>query len=83
MFKGNYNFFDYKYNISGYSGQDFGGFPQYLYLGISIVLLVVLLITLRKLPKEKILKIIKITGIFMIVFYISKTTWESIYDIKY
>ncbi len=83
MFRGNYNFFDYKYNIPGYSGQDFGGFPQYLYLGISIVLLVVLLIALRKQPKEKILKIIKITGIFMIVFYITKTTWESIYDIKY
>jgi len=83
MFRGNYNFFDYKYNIPGYSGQDFGGFPQYLYLGISIVFLIVLLIILRKLPKEKIQKIIKITGIFMIVFYISKTTWESIYDIKY
>ena len=50
MFKGNYRFFDYKYNIMGYTGQDYGGIAQYIYLIISIVLLVVLLFLL---PKEK------------------------------
>lgn len=83
MFRGDYNFFDYKYNINGYNGQDFGSFPQYLYLIISFILLVVLLILLRKSSKEKVKRIIKIIGIFMIIFYISKTTWESIYDIKH
>lgn len=82
MFKGNYNFFDYKYNIEGYNGQDFGGFPQYLYLLISIVLIVLLLIIFRKLKKEKVLNIIRIVGIFLILFYIGKTVWESYYDIK-
>jgi len=82
MFKGNYNFFDYKYNITGYTGQDYGGFAQYLYLTISIILLTILLFYLRKMNKEKVLKIIKVVSIFMIIFYISKTTWESIYDIK-
>ena len=82
MFKGNYNFFDYKYNIEGYTGQDYGGFAQYLYLIISIVLLIILLILLRKSSKEKVLKIVKILSIFLIIFYISKTTWETIYDIK-
>ena len=83
MFHGDYNFFDYKYNIVGYNGQDYGSFPQYLYLIISVVLLVILLFLLRKSSREKIKKIIRIMGIFLIVFYISKTTWESIYDIKY
>ena len=82
MFNGNYNFFDYKYNIEGYTGQHFGSVYQYIYLGISIVLLVVLLILLRKSSKEKVLKIIRAVSIFMIIFYIGKTTWESIYDIQ-
>ena len=82
MFKGDYNFFDYKYNIMGYNGQDFGGFAQYLYLFISIILITILLILFRKSSKEKILKIIRIVGIFLILFYIGKTLWESYYDIK-
>ena len=82
MFKGNYHFFDYKYNIQGYNGQDYGGLAQYLYLIISVVLLIILLIYLRKSPKTKVLKIIRIVSIFLLLFYIVKTTWESIYDIK-
>ena len=82
MFKGNYNFFDYKYNIAGYTGQDYGGVAQTLYLIISIILLITLLILLRKSSKDKVLKIIRFTSIFLIIFYITKTTWESIYDIK-
>ena len=82
MFKGNYSFFDYKYNIAGYTGQDYGGLAQYIYLIISIILLVTSLILFRKYSKEKVLKIVRITSIFLVLFYISKTTWESIYDIK-
>ena len=82
MFTGDYNFFDYKYNITGYNGQDYGSFPQYLYLIISAVLLIILLIKLRKIGNDKVLKIIRIISIFLIIFYIGKTTWESIYDIK-
>ena len=82
MFRGNYNFFDYKYNIHGYTGQDYGSFPQYLYLIISVILIVLLLIYLRKSSKEKVLKIMRFISIFMVIFYIGKTTWESIYDIR-
>ena len=82
MFQGKYSFFDYKYNINGYNGQDFGSIAQYLYLTISIILLIVLLTILRKIKKEKVLKIIRFISLFMIFFYIVKTTWESIYDIK-
>lgn len=83
MVTGNYSYFDYKYNIPGYNGQDYGSFPQYLYLIISVVLLTILLILFRKSTKEKVLKIIRIMGIFLILFYLTKTTWESVYDIKY
>lgn len=82
MFTGNYNFFEYKYNIPGYTGQDYGGFAQYLYLIISVILMIVLLILLRKSSKERVLKIIRFVSIFLVIFYISKTTWESVYDIK-
>ena len=82
MFRGNYNFFDYKYNIVGYTGQDYGGFAQNLYLIISVCLLIVLLVLLRKSSKERVLKIIKIISVFITLLYIGKTTWESIYDIK-
>ena len=82
MFKGNYNFFDYKYNISGYTGQDYGGLAQYIYLIIAVIVLVVLLYLLRNSSCEKVLKIIRGISIFLILFYIIKTTWETIYDIK-
>ena len=82
MFRGEYNFFDYKYNIIGYNGQDFGAFPQYLYLIISFILMITILSLLRNLRKEKVHNILKITSIFLVLFYIIKTTWESIYDIK-
>ena len=82
MFKGNYGFFEYKYNIPGYSGQDYGGLAQYLYLAVSLVLIVALLIAMRRTPQEKARRIIGYLGIFMTVFYLGKTAWESVYDIQ-
>lgn len=82
MFTGDYGYFDYKGNITGYTGQDYGGFAQYLYLAISLVALIGLLIALRKVPKEKVMKLIGFLGIFLTVFYIGKTAWESYYDVK-
>ena len=82
MFKGDYNFFDYKYNIAGYNGQDYGSIAQRLYLVISIILLIVLLFSFRKLKKEKVLIFIRVISIFITLLYITKTIWESIYDIR-
>ena len=83
MFRGSYNFFDYKYNIAGYTGQDFGRTAQWLYLAISFILMVLLLYLLRESSREKVLKIIKGISLFLVVLYVGKTTWETIYDIKY
>ena len=82
MYSGDYSFFDYKYNISGYSGQDYGGLAQYIYLIIAIIGLILFLWTLKKSSHDKVHKIIQGLTIFLIAFYIIKTTWESIYDIK-
>ncbi|MBR0508292.1 MAG: YwaF family protein [Clostridia bacterium] len=82
IFTGDYGFFDYKYNIAGYSGQDYGGFAQYLYLMISAALLTALLVVLRKTPRERVRKIVGWLGVFLVVFYVGKTTWESYYDIR-
>jgi hypothetical protein len=81
VFFGDYFFFDYKSNIEGYSGQDFGGPGQHLYLALSVILLAVLLYLFRKKPQEKVRRVTGFLGAFLIVFYIAKTTWESYYDI--
>ncbi len=82
MFTGDYGFFDYKYNIEGYSGQDFGGPAQYVYLGICAVLLLILLPCLRKSSPERVRRIAGFTGIFLTLFYLGKTAWETWYDIR-
>jgi hypothetical protein len=82
MFTGDYGFFEYKYNIQGYTGQDYGGLAQWLYLAISAVLLVLLLALLRKSSKRRVLAIIRAVGVFLTLFYIGKTIWESVYDIR-
>lgn len=77
-----YGFFDYKYNIEGYSGQDYDNGGRMLYLIVSIVLLFVLGFLFRKTKKEKVLNYIRISGIVFTVMYIIKTVWESYWDIK-
>ena len=81
MFRGDYRFFDYKYNIAGYSGQDFGSFPQILYIVLSVIIIAGVLFAYKKCSNDTVKRTIRATGIFLIVFYICKTSWESFYDI--
>ena len=81
LFSGDYHFFDYKYNIEGYAGQDAGGAAQTLFLAVSLTLLVLLTILLRRTPEEKARRIVGWLGIFLTVLYAAKTTWESCWDI--
>ncbi|MBQ1678193.1 MAG: YwaF family protein [Oscillospiraceae bacterium] len=82
MFTGDYGFFDYKYNITGYAGQDYGGPAQTVYLIASAVLLVLLLLILRGSSRERVRRIVGFTGVFLTLFYLGKTAWESYYDIR-
>ena len=81
LFTGDYHFFDYKYDIESYAGQDAGGAAQTLFLVVSLALLVLLLSLLRKTPEEKARRIVGCLGIFLTVLYVAKTAWESFYDI--
>ena len=82
MFSG-YGFFDYKYNIPGYAGQDYQGMGRYLYMGVSLALLLglSLFFAFRKPEKEKIVWYLRIAAIAFTASYIIKTTWESYFDI--
>ncbi|MBQ2062898.1 MAG: YwaF family protein [Oscillospiraceae bacterium] len=82
MFTGDYGFFDYKYNIPGYSGQDFGGPGQYIYLAVSVAALVGLLAALHRIPQDRVNRIIGALGIFLTLLYIAKTGWETYYDVQ-
>ena len=82
MFTGDYGFFDYKYNISGYSGQDFGGPAQEIYLALSAAFLMVLLFSQRGASKDRIRKLAGYTGIFLTLLYLGKTAWETVYDVR-
>ena len=81
MFKGPYGFFDYKYNIAGYEGQDYSGTGRLIYIIAAAVIVVLLLILLRNAKKETVKKYLKIVGIAFVSAYIIKTTWESYFDI--
>ena len=82
MFTGDYGFFDYKYNIAGYEGQDYGGPAQYVYLGICLVLLLILLPALRRCSGARVRRIVGLTGVFLTLLYLGKTAWETWYDLQ-
>ena len=82
MFTGDYGFFDYKYHITGYTGQDYGGPAQTVYLTVSAMLLIGLISVLRKSSRDRVRRIVGFTGVFLALFYLGKTAWESYYDIR-
>ena len=81
MFTG-YNFFDYKYNIPGYNGQDYDNGGRYIFMVASIIIIFLFCILFRKAKKDTIQKYLKISSIVITALYIVKTTWESYYDIS-
>lgn len=82
LFTGDYGFFDYKYDISGYNGQDFGGPAQYLYLALSALLLILLLLRFRRASEAQLRCLLRSLGIFLTLFYLGKTAWETVYDVR-
>lgn len=82
MWNGQYHFFDYKYNIEGYSGQDYDGAGRWLYLIFALVSIAILLVIFRNAKRRHVDLYIKIVGFAMPVLEIAKVTWESYWDIK-
>ena len=81
MWNGPYDFFDYKYSIAGYAGQDFHGAGRYIYLIASIVLITALLIIFRNAKRETVRRYLKVLGIFMVAIFLIKSSWETYFDI--
>lgn len=77
-----YSFFDYKYNIEGYHGQDFDGSMRTVYLVFSLVTILILAILLRKMSRKSMTRYLRFAGLFLIVLEVAKVTWESIWDVR-
>lgn len=76
-----YKFFDYKYNIQGFS-SDLFSIPHIIYIILGVILAILIGIFSRKINKDKLTLFLKILSIFVLCFEIVKITWESYYDIK-
>lgn len=78
---GKYRYFDYKHNIEGYNGQDFDGSPKTWYMLFGITSVPIFAFLLRKVSKERITLVLKWLCLFLILWDVSKISWESWWDI--
>ena len=76
----NYNFFDYKYNIKGFS-SDLFSLPHIIYIIVMTIFAFAFAIAIRKTSHKKIDLFIKIMSIVMVLLETIKISWESYYDI--
>ena len=75
-----YRFFDYKYNISGFS-SDFFSTNHIFYIILAYVSIIFIAIFAKKVNHKKIDLYLKILSIAALVLEIGKISWESYYDI--
>ncbi|MBR7092153.1 MAG: YwaF family protein [Clostridia bacterium] len=76
-----YGFFDYKYNIEGYAGQDFDNEMRYVYMIFCLVAVPLLAFLLRKVRHEKITVTLRALAVFIFALEVVKLVWESYYDV--
>lgn len=81
FWNGDYNFFDYKYHIANYSGQDFDGPARTFYLVFSVVTILILLILLRNNKRKTVERYLFLTAIILPIFDLCKVFWESYWDV--
>lgn len=82
VWNGNYGFFDYKYNIEGYSGQDYDGAGRTIFLVFSIVAILALLIIFRNAKHRNVARYLTVVAIALPILEITKIVWESRWDIR-
>ena len=76
----NYGFFDYKYNIQGFSSDLFST-PHIVFIVLAFISAVLIAAFTSKTKKSTVEKFLKIASVAVAVFEITKITWESYYDI--
>ncbi len=76
-----YNFFDYKNEIVGYSGQDMFGTSHIIVMIASFIALILVCIAARKASCDAVSKYLKITAVWVPLMDLAKIIWESYYDI--
>ena len=74
-------FFTYKSFLDGYSGQDYMGLGQFIFLGIATLVIILASILLRKTSHKKIDILLKALAVAIPFLDILKITIESYYDI--
>ena len=75
-----YSFFDYKYNIEGFS-SDLFSLPHIVFIGLAYILTFLLSYRFRKARHRRIDVGLKVLSVVAAVLEITKITWESYYDI--
>ena len=76
----NYRFFDYKYNIEGFTSDMFS-VSHIIYIILAYISCIFIAIFLNKVDHKKISKFLKVLSIVVVAFEITKISWESYYDI--
>ncbi|MBQ1820682.1 MAG: YwaF family protein [Clostridia bacterium] len=77
-----YHFFDYKHDISGFE-SDLFSVPHIVFIALVYVLGILVSFLFRKARHERIGVGLKVLSIWMVVFEITKITWESVHDINH
>lgn len=75
-----YRFFDYKYNIQGFTSDLFSA-PHIAYIILAVIFTITFGVLMRKTKHERIEIYLKILSIFMAVWEVFKISWESYFDI--
>ena len=76
----NYGFFDYKFNIKGFTSDLFST-PHLVFIALSFILVPIVCFLLRNTSHKKIDVFLKVFAVVITLFEITKITWESYYDI--
>jgi hypothetical protein len=74
-------FFDYKYFIENYNGEDFNGIMHVVYILICLIGIPMLIRHYRQKGDEDITRLMRFSAVLLIVEEITKITWESYWDI--
>ena len=74
-------FFDYKYFIENYNGEDFHGIMHAVYIIICLIGIPMLIGHYMKKDQKAITRLLRFSAVFLAIEEVVKITWESYWDI--